>query len=311
MTKRPPTIGSAVDRGLAPFRGRRAAHLLPRARFGGPIPWVIAVMVALTVLAAGGALALSNMVSSARGDLAGSATVQVIEANPEARAAKVAVVVDLLAQDEAVSGFSVVPEAEVAELLEPWLGGSEGMEAVPLPALVDVELRGSAGPAELERLGAAIEDAAPGSRIDSQAQWLAPVLSALRALQLMALGMIALLAFVGAAAVWLAARNVLGGNRDTIEIVHLLGGNDDQIARVFQRSILFDAIAGGLLGLVAGAVFIAFMASRFAALDSGMVAGGTLSAFDWAILALIPLFAVGIAVYTARMTVIQSLRKML
>lgn len=309
--KRPPTIGQAVDRGLSPFRGRRAAHLLPRARFGGPIPWVIAVMVALTVLAAGGALALSNMVSSARGDLAGSATVQVIEANPEARAAKVAVVVDLIAQDPAVEGFRVVPEAEIVELLEPWLGGGEAMEAVPLPALVDVELRGGTNSAALERLGATLEEAAPGSRIDSQAQLLAPVLSALRALQLTALAMIALLAFTGAAAVWLAARNVLGGNRDTIEIVHLLGGNDDQIARVFQRSILFDAIAGGLLGLVAGAAAIGLVAGRFAALDSGMVAGGSLSTLDWAILALIPLFAVGIAVYTARMTVISSLRKML
>lgn len=309
--KRPPTIGQAVDRGLSPFRGRRAAHLLPRARFGGPIPWVIAVMVALTVLAAGGALALSNMVSSARGDLAGSATVQVIEADPEARAAKVAVVVDLIAQDPAVEGFRVVPEAEIVELLEPWLGGGEAMEAVPLPALVDVELRGGTNSVALERLGATLEEAAPGSRIDNQAQLLAPVLSALRALQLTALAMIALLAFTGAAAVWLAARNVLGGNRDTIEIVHLLGGNDDQIARVFQRSILFDAIAGGLLGLVAGAAAIALVAGRFAALDSGMVAGGSLSTLDWAILALIPLFAVGIAVYTARMTVLSSLRKML
>ncbi|MBT8427634.1 MAG: cell division protein [Erythrobacter sp.] len=309
--KRPPTIGSAVDRGLAPFRGRRAAHLLPKARFGGPIPWVIAVMVALTVLAAGGALALSNMVSSARGDLEGSATVQVIEPDPDARQAKAAVVVDLLAQDPAVVGFRAVPEAEVAELLEPWLGGGEGMEAVPLPALIDVELRDGTGTAELGHIEAALQDAAPGSRIDSQAQFLAPVLSALRALQWMALAMIILLAFTGAAAVWLASRNVLGGNRDTIEIVHLLGGNDDQIARVFQRSILFDAIAGGLLGLVVGAIAITLMANQFAALDSGMVAGGSLSALDWAILALVPLFAVGIAVYTARMTVIQSLRKML
>ena len=311
MTARPPALGRAVDRGLAPFRGRRAAHLLPRARFGGPIPWVIAVMVALTVLAAGGALALSNLVSGANGQLEASASVQIVEPNPEARAAKVAVVADLLGQDPAVAGFRVVPEAEIAELLEPWLGGGGAMEAVPLPALVDVELHDGARAGELDRIGKALEEAAPGSHIDSQAQWLAPILSALRSLQWMALAMIALLAFAGAAAVWLAARNVLGGNRETIEIVHLLGGNDDQIARVFQRSILFDAVAGGLLGLVLGVLAIGFMADRFAALDSGMVAGGSLSAIDWAILALIPLFAVAIAVYTARMTVISSLRKML
>ena len=39
---------------------------MPQARLGGPVPWVIAIMVALTVVAASGALALSNMVSAAR-----------------------------------------------------------------------------------------------------------------------------------------------------------------------------------------------------------------------------------------------------
>ena len=50
--KRPPVLDRAAERGLAPLKGRRAAHLLPQARLGGPMPWVIAIMVALTVLAA-------------------------------------------------------------------------------------------------------------------------------------------------------------------------------------------------------------------------------------------------------------------
>ena len=111
--------------------------------------------------------------------------------------------------------------------------------------------------------------------------------------------------------VLLASRNALDGNRDTIEIVHLLGGSDEQIARVFQRSILFDAVVGGLVGAGLGLAAIALVANRFAALDSGMVAGGSLLATDWAIIGIVPLFAVGIAVYTARMTVLSSLRKML
>ena len=73
--KKPPVLAGAAERGLSPFRGRRAAHLLPQARLGGPMPWVIAIMVALTVLAAGGGLALANLADRARGELAGSATV--------------------------------------------------------------------------------------------------------------------------------------------------------------------------------------------------------------------------------------------
>ncbi|MGE5953713.1 MAG: cell division protein FtsX [Qipengyuania vulgaris] len=309
--KRPPALASAVDRGLAPFRGRRAAGLLPQARLGGPIPWVIAIMVALTVVAAGGALALSNMVSTASGDLAGSATVQIIEPDAGQRAAQVEAVQDVLGQDPAVEGFRVVPEEDIAELLEPWLGTGEEVEAVPLPSLVDVELRDGAGRDDYARLEAAMREVAPRARIDAQSDWLAPVLSALSALKWMAFALILMLGFVGAAAVWLAARNALGGNRKTIEVVHLLGGSDDQIARIFQRSILLDAVIGGVLGLVAGVLAMSLLARQFGALQSGMVAGGTLTAIDWVLIGLVPLFAIAIAVYTARMTVLSSLRKSL
>lgn len=309
--KRPPTVSRAVDRGLAPFRGKRAANLLPRARLGGPVPWVIAIMVALTVLAMGCALALSNLAASARGDLAGSATVQIIEADDDLRAEQASRVADLLRGDPVVENLRIVPEEEIAALLEPWLGTEETIEAVPLPTLIDLTLVAGAGEAQIAALETRIVQTAPSARIDAQEVWLAPVLEALQSLRLLAFGLIVMLAFTGAAAVWLAARNALGGNRDTIEIVHLLGGSDEQIARVFQRSVLLDALVGGLLGLVLGAAAITLLASRFAALDSGMVAGGSLSTLDWVIIALVPLFAVAIAVYTARMTVIASLRKLL
>ena len=309
--KRPPTLSNAVNRGLARFRRPRAAGLLPQARLGGPMPWVIATMVALTVVAAGGALALSNMVATATGNLAGSATVQVIEPDPSERAAQVAAIQDVLGQDSAVQGFRVVPEEEIAELLEPWLGTGEEVEAVPLPSLIDVEMRDGAGLDDYARIEQAMRKVAPRARIDAQSDWLAPVLSALSALKWMALALILLLGFVGAAAVWLAARNAFAGNRKTIEVVHLLGGNDDQIARIFQRSILLDAVIGGVLGLLAGMVAVTLLAKQFAALQSGMVAGGSLALIDWILIGLIPLFAVAIAVYTARMTVLSSLRKSL
>jgi cell division transport system permease protein len=180
-----------------------------------------------------------------------------------------------------------------------------------VPALIDLRLRGNADAATLGRLRNKLALTVPTARIDAQSDWLAPVLGALSTLRWMALGLIALLAFTAAAAVWLAARNALGTNRDTIEIVHLLGGNDDQIARIFQRSILLDALAGGALGLVLGGAAVMLMAVQFAALDSGLVAGGDLGLVDWLVLAAVPLFAVAIAVYTARMTVLSSLRKML
>lgn len=309
--KRPPVLARAVATGLIPFRGKHASHLLPKARMGGPMPWVIAIMVALTVLAGGGALALANIGEQARSDLSGSVTVQIVEADPATRDAQAQSAVKLLRADPAVAGLRRVPQAELEELLAPWLGQGVETQLVPIPALIDVRLQAKADQTTLARLRQTLAKAAPSARVDAQADWLGPVFDAINSLRWLAAGLIALLAFTGAAAVWLAARNALNANRATIEIVHLLGGNDRQIARIFQRSVLLDALLGGVLGLVLGAAALTILGLQFAALDSGLVERGGLAPEDWLVLALVPIIMVVIALITARLTVLASLRKIL
>ena len=43
----------------------------------------------------------------------------------------------------------------------------------------------------------------------------------------------------------LAARSGLDTHRDTIDVLHMLGSTDVQIARLFQRRIAFDTLFGG------------------------------------------------------------------
>ena len=274
------------------------------------MPWVIAIMVALTVLAAGGALAMANLAAQARSDLAGGVTVQIVEADPALRDAQTRRALAALQDMEIVQGMRRVPDAELQALIEPWLGGGVRSEAVPLPALIDVDLSGAADAGTLDDLRAALGPIAPDARVDAQAQWLGPVFDAISALRWLALGLIVLLAFTSAAAVWLAARNALNANRGTIEVVHLLGGTDGQIARIFQRSAIIDAAIGGAVGLVLGAIALKVLGAQFAALESGMVAGGGLDPVDWLLLALVPVAGAAIALLTARMTVLASLGKM-
>jgi len=310
--KGPPVLARAVQRGLSPFRGQSAAQLVPQARLSGPMPWVIAIMVALTVIAGAGGLALANVANRARAELAGGATVQILEASPVRKAALVREATDLLAGDGEVASYRLVPQDEIEELLDPWLDvGEDTAATVPIPALIDVQMARGNGDAALEGLRQRMREAVPGARVDAQTSWLAPVLKALSSLQLMALALVVLLALTSAAAVWLAARNAFGTNRDTIEIVHSLGGTDQQIARIFQRSIAFDAVLGGTVGLALGLVAIMTLGNRFKALESGMVAGGELGTMDWLLIAAIPFTGVVIAILTARLTVMAALRRML
>lgn len=310
--KRPPVLTRAVARSLVPFGGERAAALIPQARLAGPMPWVIAIMVALTTVAAAGGLALTNLAAGASSELSGAATIQIVEPLAAERDRQVRAAEAALAELAQVASLRVVPDEELDALLEPWLGASGATgDTVPVPALIDVELRGPASAARLAELRRVLASVAPAARVDAQSSWLAPVFAAIRSLQYLVLALVVLLALTSAAAVWLAARSALGGNRPTIEIVHLLGGTDAQIARIFQRSVAFDAAAGGAAGLALGMAAVLVLGGQFAALGSGMVAGGGLGARDWLTIAVIPLAGVAIAMLTARLTVLAALRRML
>lgn len=295
-----------------PLGGWRASQLLPQARLAGPMPWVIAIMIALTVIAAAGGLALSNLAYAARAELAGGITVQIVEAGAAERDRQAQAAVAVLSNMEGVADVRRVSEDELNRLVEPWLGqAAAGSEAVPTPALIDAQLRGAVTEVRLEEIRAALSARAPAAQVDAQASWLTPVFDAIHSLQYLALGLVLLLAATSAAAVWLAARSALGGNRETIEIVHLLGGTDSQIARIFQRSVGIDALLGGVAGLAMGVIAVMLLGRQFAELGSGMVAGGVLGLADWLMIGAIPLLGVLIAMLTARLTVLAALRKIL
>jgi cell division transport system permease protein len=282
------------------------------------MPWVIAIMVALTVIAAAAGLALRNTASAAAAELGGGVTVQIVEAAPEARARQANEAVRRLGAMPEVRSVRLVPSEEIDDLIEPWLGADLGANApggdtdmIPVPALIDARLAGAVTPAQLAAIQQALRGVAPAARVDAQSSWLKPVFSAIESLQWLAIALVVLLALALAAAVLLAVRSALGSNRDTIEIVHLLGGADSQIARVFQRSIGIDAAGGGVVGLLLALVVVLFLARRFASLGAGMVDQGALGWLDWAALGLVPVGAVVLAMLTARITVLRTLRKLL
>lgn len=298
-------------RGLA--AGGRQAELVPQARLSGPIPWVIAIMVALMSIAGAGGLALRNTASQAASELAGGVTVQIVEARPEQRANQAAAALKLLQQVRGISDAQLVPQDELDALVEPWLGSDNAeLDAdVPVPALIDARLSGALTAERLGELQRVLRTVAPGARVDAQSTWLRPVFGAIGSLQLLAAALIVLLSGATGAAVLLAARSALGANRDTIEIVHLLGGTDSQIARIFQRAIALDAAWGAVAGFAVGVAVIVLLGREFASLQAGIITGAALGLGDWGLLVLVPVVAVLVAALTARLTAMRTLQRML
>lgn len=297
-----------LDLFVIPAADRR---LIPEGRLSGPMPWVIAIMIFLTVLAAAAGLALAQAAGDVSDELASRATVQVIEANPDARQQQTEEVAARLRGLDLVQEVRVLPQQEVEKLIEPWIGAQEIGNDIPIPALVDLKLTRPAGSAELQTLRNAISPLSNSARVEPSSSYIAPVITLIRSLQWTAFGLVALLAIATAAAVIISARSTLNTHRETIDVIHLLGGTDRQITRLFQRRIALDALLGGILGLIAGAGIIGLISSQLTAIDSGLVQSLGLSWYSWLIIAAIPILGMFIAMMTARSTVMRALKKIL
>ena len=295
---------------------RRAAaaarhRLLPEGRVAGPMPWVIAIMMFLTVLAAAAGLGLAAAVQSVGDDLAGRATVQIVEANADRREALSGEAARLLRKSPDVQSVHPVDPTALADQIRPWLGQDAANGDLPIPALIDVELKPGATRDQVERLGRVLSAISPSIRVEPHAAFLQPLGSLLTALGGLAAGIVLLMALATAAIVVLAARAAHDSHRGTIEVLHLMGATDVQIARLFQRRIGLDALFGGLLGFATALLVIILLGARLAATGSDLLAAISLPWSSWVILAVLPVGGVLLATLAARWTVLRSLGRLL
>ena len=120
---------------------RPERRLLDAGRGTSTMRWVMAIMLFLTVLAA--ALGLGAWAASGALDrqLAGRLTVELVEVNPAVRDRDAARVLAMLRGDHNVAAASPVDRVRLARLLEPWLGAIGDDPDLPMPALIDVDVR--------------------------------------------------------------------------------------------------------------------------------------------------------------------------
>lgn len=279
------------------------ARVLDDAHGVRAMTWVIAIMLFLTLLAAALGLATAHAAGALDRRLAGRLTVQIAPGAGDADA-----VAALLRSRGEVRGVRRVPPAELAALLAPFLGDDAADPELPAPALIDVDLADGANAAAV---AGAVRAVAPGARIDRHADWMAPVASLLATLTWLAAALVLLMAAATAGVVVLAARAGLDAHRSTIEVMHMLGSTDVQVARLFQRRIAKDALIGGVAGAGAALAVIAFVEARVAAFGSELLGGATIGARGWALLAVVPFAFVALAAASARVAVTSALRRIL
>jgi len=293
----------------------RAGRDLPLDRDASAryLPWLIAVMVYLAALGVIGALVMNKMVAHWSAGLQGAATVQIPPEDPAGggagRAARVDRAIEILLATEGVSGAEVLEPDEIAALIEPWLGAAADYGDLPLPDLVAVTFDPANAP-NLERLAGDLARAVPGSALDDHQRWLAQLADLARSIELVAGFVVALIGLAAVATVIFATRMGLSLHAPIIELLHLIGAQDGYVAEQFQSNALRLTLRGGVLGVCLAAITVLLLQRIAGNLQDLPVPALALGLFDWALLIVLPPIVAGIAMATARFTVLRTLGRL-
>jgi cell division transport system permease protein len=275
---------------------RRLLGASPRR---APTPWVIAIMSFTILLIGATGLGLANTAGVLARAIESRYALEVPGGGGNLEPLLAAV-----RSSPGVTSADAVPEGQMRRTLEKWLGPAAESSELPVPALINFDVRAGANLAAIQQRAQSI---APGARIVAHRDSVAPLLHSLTLLQGVAFGLVLLLSAAAAAAVVLAARGALDTHRFTIEVMHGIGATDLQVTHLFQRKIAIDAFIGSIAGAVAAALVLLLLAGG-ASFAGELTGGATLGLGDLAILAMLPFALTVLATWVARIAVLRALR---
>jgi cell division transport system permease protein len=301
-------VSGTLENRLAP-----PGPLLPKGRLTGPMPWVIAIMMFLTVLVSAAGLSLDAAARSLSAQVSDRITVQVAQADAEMRGRAVRRIVTLLGATEGVANVSIVPPDELAAQLAPWLGSDIKASDIPIPALIDADfdVPGDQRDARIASLDRAVKAIDRFARVEPHAHYLAPLAGLVGSIGYLAFGIVALMAAATGAIVVLAARGAHAAHRATIDIMHLLGATDTQVVSLFQRRMVLDAAFGTAIGAGLALVVTGLLGQALHAVTSDLVRSATLPGRAWLTLILLPMIGLSVAWLAARVTLHRALERSL
>jgi cell division transport system permease protein len=220
----------------------------------------------------------------------------------------------ILGASPQVAAATPIPADDVTALLEPWIGSAALSDTLqlPIPRLIDVTLAPAAGgtPPNTTELAARIAAEIPGATLDDHGQWLDRLLSLARAIEVIVFAVLGLICVAAIATIVFATRTGLAIHHDVIELLHLMGAQDDYVARQFQFNALWLGLKGGATGVVIAMATLLTLGSIAGNIEAGLLPPISMSAAQWATLLCVGVATVVICLITARITVLRTIGRM-
>ena len=277
----------------------------PASRY---LPWTVGLLVFLATLSLAVGMFLASAGDNWRRSLTGTLTIQVPAGADQQSSVQSAI--ELLRASPGVGSVRRIPDSEISTMLEPWLGANVSTLDLPMPVLIDAEVRDGRS-LDIEALSTRLAAVAPGSAVDEHAVWLRRLTDLAAIAAIVSLSVMVFVLVSAVMTVVFTTRTGLSIHSDVVEVLHLIGAQDSYIARQFQIHTLWLAGVGAVGGFALAAVAILVVQIYGGRLSGGLLPVFSLQGFQWALLCLMPLAAVLLVVATAGITVKRVLGRMM
>jgi cell division transport system permease protein len=228
-------------------RAASAPIVQPGSVAGRALTVVIAIMCFLACLTAGAVYMVNQSANDWFADIASEVTVQVIPVEVAEFEKKVTLVSLFLAKQAGIVRVSPLSSEESGALLEPWLGDSNALSALPVPRLIAVEID-RASPPDMNVIRRALETNFKGVMLDDHRRWQSELRTVTRSLVLGGIGVLMLVGAATVASIVSATKSAMASNREIIEVLHFVGARERFIAHEFEKHFLNIGIRAGLVG---------------------------------------------------------------
>ncbi|MDX2306987.1 MAG: ABC transporter permease [Hyphomicrobium sp.] len=294
------------------------APIVPPGRVtGSSLTLVVSIMCFLACLTVGAVYLVNISADGWLRDIASEVTVQIEpreNVDTEVTANDVA---KFVGSQPGVVNARVLSLEDATALLEPWLGKSDALKALPVPRLIAVELDRALTP-DIDKVKSDVEQRFPGVTLDDHRQWQRQIRTVTRSLALGGIAILALVAAATTAIIISATKSSMASNREIVEVLHFVGATDRFIAHEFEKHFLRLGIRAGFVGAACAAFVFLAMPAITAVLGGGPIAtaelqrligSGSLDVAGFVLLGIVVVIVAALCMLTSRYGVYSILNQ--
>ena len=212
----------------------------------------------------------------------------------------------ILEQTSGVKSARLVEISAKKKLLEPWLGVDFPLEAIAMPALIEIH-ETEAG-VDYEGLRLRLSAELPSAILDNHAEWRRPIEVVSKLVSQLGMFTVILIMLSSIAMVTMASNAALSANVKVLRVLRLVGAFDTFIVTAFVRRFTLRIFLGSFTGTVCASLVL-FLTPAFSK-NLGILDDVSFEITDTVIIASVPFLFAIISIFVTRNAVKSSLKRL-